>query len=68
MLLAATLDKLGQTGPRPDGIIVHLDAGYDSQKTRTGLESRSMKGEIAHKGDKAGKPRIRQWPEVAPDD
>ncbi len=33
-LLAATLDKLGDLGPLPDGIRVHLDAGYDSQVTR----------------------------------
>jgi transposase len=29
-LLAPTLDKLGELGPLPDGIRVHLDAGYDS--------------------------------------
>jgi hypothetical protein len=29
------------------------EAGYDSQKTRDELEARGMKGEIAHKGDKA---------------
>jgi hypothetical protein len=28
-LLAPTLDKLGEIGPLPDGITVHLDAGYD---------------------------------------
>ena len=53
VLLAATLDKLGEIGPLPADITVHLDAGYDSQKTRAELESRGMKGEIAHKGDKA---------------
>jgi hypothetical protein len=46
-LLAPTLDKLDDIGPLPEDITVHLDAGYDSQKTR------SLKGEIAHKGDKA---------------
>ena len=32
-LLAPTLDKLGELGPLPDEVRVHLDAGYDSQKT-----------------------------------
>jgi IS5 family transposase len=27
----------------PDDVTVHLDAGYDSQKTRDELESRSLK-------------------------
>ena len=36
-LLAATLDKLDDLGPLPDQITVHLDAGYDSQKTRDEL-------------------------------
>jgi hypothetical protein len=34
-LLLATLDKLDGLGPLPDDIAVHLDAGYDSQKTAT---------------------------------
>ena len=32
-LLAPTLHKLDDIGPPPDDITVHLDAGYDSQKT-----------------------------------
>jgi hypothetical protein len=52
-LLAPTLDKLAQIGPLPDDITVHLDAGYDSQKTRDELAGRGLTGEIAHKGDKA---------------
>jgi Transposase DDE domain len=52
-LLAPTLDKLDDLGPLPDDITVHLDAGYDSQKTRDELAGRGMTGEIAHKGDKA---------------
>ena len=39
-LLAPTLDKLGEIGPLPGGITVHLDAGYDSQKTRDELTAR----------------------------
>ena len=33
-LLAPTLDRLDDLGPLPDDITVHLDAGYDSDKTR----------------------------------
>jgi len=43
-LLAPTLDKLAQIGPLPDDITVHLDAGYDSQKTRDELGERNMTG------------------------
>ncbi len=39
--------------PLPDDITVHLDAGPDSGKTRDELRSRSLNGEIAHKGDRA---------------
>jgi hypothetical protein len=52
-LLSPTLDKLDDIGPLPDDITVHLDAGYDSQKTRDELAARGLTGEIAHKGDKA---------------
>jgi len=34
-LLAPTLDNLDDIGPLPDDIAVHLDAGYDAQKTAT---------------------------------
>jgi transposase len=61
VLLAATLDKLDEIGPLPEGITVHLDAGYDSGKTRGELKSRSMKGEIAHKGDKAPIQAGQRW-------
>jgi hypothetical protein len=53
VLLAATLGKLDEIGPLPDNVTMHLDAGYDSQKTRAELASRSMVGEIADNGDKA---------------
>jgi Transposase DDE domain len=36
-LLAPTLGKPGDLGPLPDDIRVHLDAGYDSPKTRDEL-------------------------------
>jgi hypothetical protein len=47
MVLASTLDKLDDIGPLPGDITVHLDAGYDSQKTRDELAGRRMTGEIA---------------------
>ena len=60
-LLAPTLDKLGNIGPLPDDITVHLDADYDSQKTRDELAGRGMTGEIAHKGDKAPIQAGQRW-------
>jgi transposase len=52
-LLAPTLDRLHDLGPLPDDITVHLDAGYDSDKTRILLDERGLHGRIAHKGEKA---------------
>jgi transposase len=60
-LLAPTLDKLHGIGPLPDDITVHLDAGYDSQKTRDELGEREMTGEIAHKGEKAPIQAGQRW-------
>ena len=60
-LLASTLDKLGDLGPLPGDITVHLDAGYDSQKTRDELAGRGMTGEIARKGDKAPIQAGQRW-------
>jgi transposase len=60
-LLAPTLGTLAQIGPLPDDVTVHLDAGYDSQKTRDELAGRSLAGEIAHKGDKAPIQAGQRW-------
>jgi transposase len=60
-LLAPTLDKLGEISPLPDDITVHLDAGYDSQKTRDELGERNMTGEIAHKGNNAPIQAGQRW-------
>jgi transposase len=60
-LLAPTLDKLGDLGPLPGQVTVHLDAGYDSQKTRDELASRTMSREIAHKGSKAPVQAGQRW-------
>ena len=59
-LLAPTLDKLDDIGPLPR-TSPSTDAGYDSQKTRDELEERGMKGEIAHKGDKAPIQAGQRW-------
>jgi transposase len=61
-LLALTLDKLSELGPLPGDIRVHLDAGYDSQKTRDELAGRGMTGQIAHKGEKAPIQAGQRWP------
>ena len=61
-LLAPTLDKLAGLGPLPEDIRVHLDAGYDSQKTRDELAARGMAGQIAHKGEKAPLQAGQRWP------
>ncbi len=60
-LLAPTLDLLEHLGPLPDEITVHLDAGYDSDKTRTELAARNLHGRIAHKGEKAPIQASERW-------
>jgi transposase len=51
-LLGATLQAASnQVGPHwPDDVTVHLDAGYDSQVTRSLLDGLDLRGEIARKG------------------
>ncbi|MFD5491786.1 IS5 family transposase [Streptomyces sp. GDS52] len=60
-LLAPTLDRLDDLGPLPDDVAVHLDAGYDSDTTRTLLGERGLRGRIAHKGEKAPIQASRRW-------
>lgn len=60
-LLEPTLDRLDGLGPLPDEVTVHLDAGYDSDKTRSLLDERGLCGEIAHKGEKAPIQATRRW-------
>ncbi|MFE5862160.1 IS5 family transposase [Streptomyces virginiae] len=60
-MLAPTLDRLGDLGPLPDEITVHLDAGYDSTKTCVLLAERGLRGQIAHKGEKAPIQASRRW-------
>lgn len=60
-LLAPTLDRLDSLGPLPDDVTVHLDAGYDSDKTRALLDERGLHGRIAHKGEKAPIQASQRW-------
>ncbi|WP_331718633.1 IS5 family transposase (plasmid) [Streptomyces sp. NBC_00289] len=60
-LLSPTLDLLDDLGPLPNDIMVHLDAGYDSDKTRAELAARDLRGRIAHKGEKAPIQASRRW-------
>ncbi|WP_182546148.1 IS5 family transposase [Halosaccharopolyspora lacisalsi] len=60
-LLAPTLDHLGDLGPLPADITVHLDSGYDSGKTRDVLTGRGLHGESARKGDKAPIQASQRW-------
>ena len=59
--LAPTLDRLDGPGPLPDDITVHLDAGYDSDKTRALPGERGPHGRIAHKGEKAPIQASQRW-------
>jgi IS5 family transposase len=60
-LLAPTVDLLGDFAPLPEQTLVHLDAGYDSDSTRTLLAGRGLHGRIAHKGEKAPIQASRRW-------
>ncbi|MEU6523626.1 IS5 family transposase [Streptomyces sp. NPDC046924] len=60
-LPAPTLDRLDDLGPLPDDVSVHLDAGYDSDTTRTLLTERGLRGRIAHKGEKAPIQASQRW-------
>lgn len=56
-LRAPTLDRLDDLGPLPDDITVHLDAGYDSDKTRALLDERVL---LAASRARARRRRSRQ--------
>ena len=59
-LLAPTLDRLADLGPLPEHITVHLDAGYDSAKTREPSPTAGCHGEIAkgREGTHPGQPAL----------
>ena len=65
-LLAPTLDTLSRIGPLPPNVRVHLDAGYDSNKTRDELARRNLIGVIAHKGEAAPVQVGGRWPVERP--
>lgn len=60
-LLAPTLDLLADLGPLPAQVSVHLDRGYDSDKTREELASRGLLGVIARKGTPAPIQVGKRW-------
>ncbi|MFJ5726117.1 IS5 family transposase [Streptomyces sp. NPDC093149] len=60
-LLAPTLDRLSDLGPLSEDITVHLDAGYDSNRTRVLLDECGLHGWIAHKGEKAPIQASERW-------
>ncbi|MFD4948025.1 transposase [Streptomyces sp. NPDC058409] len=56
-----TRDLLVDLGPLPEDITVHLDAGYDSDKTHAQLAARGLHGQISHKGEKAPIQASQRW-------
>jgi transposase len=60
-LLDKTLDVLGELGPLPEQISVHLDRGYDSRITREKLEHRNLLAAISEKGKPAPLQTKRRW-------
>lgn len=60
-LLEPTLDTLAALGPLPEGIVVHLDRGYDSTLTRTRLADRGLETRIAPKGKPAPLTASQRW-------
>lgn len=60
-LLPDTLDALSVLGPLPDGVVVHLDAGYDNQPTRDLLTERGLLAQIAVKGVPAPVQNSERW-------
>jgi IS5 family transposase len=60
-LLDKTLDVLGELGPLPEQISVHLDRGYDSRSTREKLQHRNLLAAISEKGKPAPLQATRRW-------
>lgn len=61
-LLDPTLATLERLGPLPERITVHLDRGYDSERTRERLARRGMHGAIAARGQPAPLAASQRWP------
>lgn len=61
-LLEPTLDAAQvQSGPWPAQVTVHLDAGYDSQKTEDMLSARGLNYEITWQGEHPPVKFTRRW-------
>jgi transposase len=60
-LLAPTLDALEALGLPPEPLSVHLDRGYDSNRTRRLLEERGLVGEISKKGKPSPLGATKRW-------
>lgn len=60
-LLDPTLDTVAALGPLPEGIVVHLDRGYDSALTRTRLATRGLGAQISPKGMPAPLAASQRW-------
>lgn len=61
LLLEETLDTLGDLGPLPEQVNVHLDRGYDSRTTRQKLQDRGLAPEISEKGKPAPLAATKRW-------
>ena len=60
-LLAPTLDTLADLALPPGAMTVHLDRGYDSDKTRAALDRRGLQGCIAQRGKPAPLQATTRW-------
>lgn len=60
-LLEETLDTLGELGPLPERMSVHLDRGYDSGLTRLRLLEFGLLADISRKGRPAPLNATKRW-------
>jgi len=61
LLLVPTLEAVRTPGLLPEGAIVHLDRGYDSEATRLRLLERGLVAEISGKGKPAPLSATKRW-------
>jgi transposase len=60
-LLVPTLEAVRTPGLLPEGTIVHLDRGYDSEATRLRLSERGLIAEISERGKPAPLSATKRW-------
>ena len=60
-LLFPTLEAVRTPGLLPEGVVVHLDRGYDSEATRLRLLERGLVAEISGKGKPAPLSATKRW-------